>query len=164
MSQLTIIPIELNQLDKMMQVINDAYAQTEMSQFKKGSRINTKKQALDIMDSMFAAYKEEKVMIGCMGIEHKGDYAFIGPFAVDSQYKGRGFGSQMLKWAENYILNHLNLKIAEISVRMISPHLLKWYKDKGYEEFKVIPVTDVIPEKQLTRTDVNFIVFRKYLQ
>ena len=133
--------------DLIIDLINKVYSSSEGDLFDKNfERINKEDFENKVAPTLLIAYNkndksDKKEIIGCIkaSTSSNDNIGEWGTFAVDPKYQGKGYGSQLIKAAENHLYNIK--KVNSICVELLSPiewqhdhkeRLRKWYQKLGY--------------------------------
>lgn len=104
--------------------------------------------------------ESNKNLTASVYIVNKGDYAYMGMFAVSPLSQGQGIGKALLKYIEQKVCLEWGSKAIEMSVITQREELISWYKKQGYElsgETRAFPYGDVrygIPKRDDLVLDV----------
>lgn len=83
-------------------------------------------------DSRLVAVENGGELVACCQLEHRGEHAYFGMFAVRPTLQGSGLGKAVLAEAERFALEEW--KAAEMHMTVISAReeLIAWYERRGY--------------------------------
>lgn len=76
-------------------------------------------------------YQKEGQIIGCVNLQNKKEYLYLGMFSVSPLYQNAGIGKKLLKAAEE-VADQLQLSKIRMSVIAVRDELIAWYKRNGY--------------------------------
>lgn len=85
-------------------------------------------------DAHLLVVKENNQIIACICVEQKKENAYIGYFAVNPKYQGRGLGKLVLSKAEAFAKNVL--KVTKFIMVVVSQReeLIAFYERRGYKK------------------------------
>jgi GNAT superfamily N-acetyltransferase len=91
------------------------------------------KEVLELKGSVVLVYREAETLVGCVNLQHKGDYLYLGMFSVTPEKQNAGIGRKLLQAAEELARQwHLDaIRMSAISVRS---ELIAWYMRNGYAD------------------------------
>ena len=75
---------------------------------------------------------EPQPVLACCLLEHRGDAAYLGMFAVRPGLQGRGVGRAMLHAAEEVAGTHWAVRTVQLTVLDRRPELIAWYERCGF--------------------------------
>jgi ribosomal protein S18 acetylase RimI-like enzyme len=81
---------------------------------------------------MLICEEAETGLIGCVTVERRPDYGYIGTVSVRPQLQGGGLGRALLDRAENWLKAQWALTRARMTVIAQRPELIAWYERRGY--------------------------------
>lgn len=90
-------------------------------------------EVLELKNSVVLVFKESDVLTGCVNLQHKGDYLYLGMFAVSPEKQNAGIGKKLLLAAEELALQW-QLSSIRMSVISVRSELIAWYKRNGYAD------------------------------
>ncbi|GAB7034804.1 GNAT family N-acetyltransferase [Streptomyces sp. NPDC021749] len=109
--------------------------------------------------------ERDGALTACCQLEHRGDHAYFGMFAVRPALQGGGLGRTMLTEAERTARETWDAREMRMTVIRQRTELIEWYERRGYRrtgEFSPFPYGDErfgIPQ----RDDLEFEVLAKPL-
>ncbi|MFD8549600.1 GNAT family N-acetyltransferase [Streptomyces sp. NPDC059649] len=109
--------------------------------------------------------ERDGALTACCQLEHRGDHAYFGMFAVRPALQGGGLGRTMLAEAERTARETWGAREMRMTVIRQRTELIEWYERRGYHrtgEFSPFPYGDErfgIPQ----RDDLEFAVLAKPL-
>ncbi|EHN11738.1 GCN5-related N-acetyltransferase [Patulibacter medicamentivorans] len=115
--------------------------------------------------SAIVLLEDERGLLACCNVEHRGTVGYVGMVAVRPGEQGRGTGRRLLAAAERHLRERWRLDVAEMTVLRQRPELIAWYERRGYArtgELRPFPYGDErygIPR----RPDLVLAVLRKRL-
>ncbi|MER6827995.1 GNAT family N-acetyltransferase [Streptosporangium sp. NPDC000563] len=71
-------------------------------------------------------------LVACCQVEHRGEYAYFGMFAVRPTLQNGGFGKALLAEAERFARETWNASEMRMTVISVREELLAWYVRRGY--------------------------------
>ncbi|WP_329084117.1 MULTISPECIES: GNAT family N-acetyltransferase [unclassified Streptosporangium] len=71
-------------------------------------------------------------IVACCQVEHRGEYAYFGMFAVRPTLQGGGFGRAVLAEAERFARETWGVGEMRMTVISVREELLAWYVRRGY--------------------------------
>ncbi|MBC9729715.1 GNAT family N-acetyltransferase [Streptomyces sp. TRM68367] len=71
-------------------------------------------------------------IIACCQLEHRGDHAYFGMFAVSPGAQGGGLGKVVLAEAERQARAHWGVTEMHMTVISVREDLIAWYERRGY--------------------------------
>ncbi len=104
-------------------------------------------------------------LTGCVVVEKRPGYGYIGMVSVRPAAQGNGTGRQLLEIAENHVRQIWAMRCARMTVLAQRPELISWYERRGYcrtGDTAPFPYTDQrfgLPK----RDDLYFVVLEKRL-
>jgi ribosomal protein S18 acetylase RimI-like enzyme len=129
------------ELDSILKLVNSAYRgessragwTTEADLIAGEVRIDmpSLQEVFAMEGSYVLAYQEGDQIIGCVNLQNKKDYLYLGMFSVSPQYQNAGIGKKLLKAAEEFA-GQLQLSRIRMSVIAVRNELIAWYKRNGY--------------------------------
>ncbi|MDN3292879.1 GNAT family N-acetyltransferase [Streptomyces ficellus] len=76
--------------------------------------------------------------IACCQLEHRGDAAYFGMFAVRPGLQGGGVGRRVLAEAERYVTAEWGVREMHMTVISVRDDLIAWYERRGYRRTGVM--------------------------
>ncbi|MFE0702250.1 GNAT family N-acetyltransferase [Streptomyces sp. NPDC058872] len=71
-------------------------------------------------------------VIACCQLEHRGEAAYFGMFAVRPELQGAGLGKQVLAEAERRVRELWDVREMHMTVISVRAELIAWYERRGY--------------------------------
>ncbi|MFD5325458.1 GNAT family N-acetyltransferase [Streptomyces sp. NPDC127092] len=71
-------------------------------------------------------------IIACCQLEHRGDAAYFGMFAVRPELQGAGLGRQIIAEAERRVRELWDVREMHMTVISVRAELIAWYERRGY--------------------------------
>lgn len=109
-------------------------------------------------DSILLAVERAGELVACCQLEHRGEHAYFGMFAVRPELQGAGLGRAVLAQAERTVRAEWGAREMQMTVIRQRDDLIAWYERRGYArtgELSPFPYGDErfgIPQ----RTDLAF--------
>jgi ribosomal protein S18 acetylase RimI-like enzyme len=83
--------------------------------------------------SIVLCHRKAETLLGCVNLQHKGDYLYLGMFSVSPEHQNAGIGKKLLQAAERVALQW-DLKAIQMSVISVRDELIAWYMRNGYAD------------------------------
>ncbi|WP_367324998.1 GNAT family N-acetyltransferase [Streptomyces sp. HUAS ZL42] len=83
-------------------------------------------------DSRLLAVEREGVVVACCQLEHRGDHAYFGMFAVSPALQGAGLGKVIIAEAEGQARETWGVSEMHMTVISVRDDLIAWYERRGY--------------------------------
>ncbi|NGO41513.1 GNAT family N-acetyltransferase [Streptomyces ureilyticus] len=83
-------------------------------------------------DSRLRVVERGGTLIACCQLEHRGDHAYFGMFAVSPVQQGEGLGKVILAEAERYARESWGAAEMHMTVITAREDLIAWYERRGY--------------------------------
>jgi ribosomal protein S18 acetylase RimI-like enzyme len=83
-------------------------------------------------DSRLLTVEREGRVVACCQLEHRGEYAYFGMFAVSPQLQGSGLGKVILAEAERTARETWGVRELHMTVISVRDSLIAWYERRGY--------------------------------
>lgn len=77
--------------------------------------------------------ERDNSLLASVHLDNKGDYAYLGMFAVSPQAQGEGVGKYLLTMAEEIVFQQWQCKLLEMTVITLRTDLIAWYERRGYQ-------------------------------
>ena len=90
---------------------------------------------LDIVkspDSRLLTVERDGRLVACCQLEHRGDHAYFGMFAVSPQSQGEGLGKIVMAEAERQAQESWGVTEMHMTVISVRDDLIAWYERRGY--------------------------------
>ncbi|WP_435971387.1 GNAT family N-acetyltransferase [Streptomyces sp. Qhu_M48] len=71
-------------------------------------------------------------IVACCQLEHRGDAAYFGMFAVRPELQGAGLGKQIIAEAERRVRELWDVREMHMTVISVREELIAWYERRGY--------------------------------
>jgi ribosomal protein S18 acetylase RimI-like enzyme len=131
------------QSQEIANLVNQAYrgeiGWTKEGHLVSGDRVSSK-QIEDIIlnkNSYLLITRDDVNIISCICIEEKDNNAYFGLFAVKPNIQSKGIGKQVLKLAEKYTKDILELDKIKMVVISQREELVSYYERRGYIKMKI---------------------------
>ena len=135
---------KLEQSQGIANLVNQAYrgeiGWTKERNLVSGNRISSK-QVKDIIlnnNSYLLILRDDTNITSCICIEKQNAFAYLGLFAVEPNIQTKGIGKKVLKLAEEYTKQTLQLNKVKIVVISQREELISFYERRGYIKTKII--------------------------
>ncbi|MFD8419391.1 GNAT family N-acetyltransferase [Streptomyces sp. NPDC059466] len=83
-------------------------------------------------DSRLLTVERDGAVVACCQLEHRGDHAYFGMFAVSPTLQGGGLGKVVLAEAEAYARETWGAAEMHMTVISVRDDLIAWYERRGY--------------------------------
>ncbi|QFZ77961.1 GNAT family N-acetyltransferase [Streptomyces fagopyri] len=83
-------------------------------------------------DSRLLTVERDGAVVACCQLEHRGDHAYFGMFAVSPALQGGGLGKVILAEAERYARETWDVVEMHMTVISVRDDLIAWYERRGY--------------------------------
>ncbi|MGW7266111.1 GNAT family N-acetyltransferase [Streptomyces sp. NPDC054842] len=83
-------------------------------------------------DSRLLTVERDGVVVACCQLEHRGEHAYFGMFAVSPALQGAGLGKVIIAEAERYAREVWGAKEMHMTVISVRDDLIAWYERRGY--------------------------------
>ncbi|MBB6418057.1 GNAT family N-acetyltransferase [Streptomyces sp. AK010] len=83
-------------------------------------------------DSRLLAVVREGRIVACCQLEHQGDHAYFGMFAVSPLLQGAGLGKVIITEAERQARATWGVREMQMTVISVRDDLIAWYERRGY--------------------------------
>jgi ribosomal protein S18 acetylase RimI-like enzyme len=83
---------------------------------------------------MLVCEEEGAGLIGCVTVERRPGYGYIGTVSVRPTLQGGGLGREILARAESWLVARWGLDRARMTVIAQRPELIAWYERRGYRD------------------------------
>ncbi|MGN5377863.1 GNAT family N-acetyltransferase [Streptomyces sp. MUSC 14] len=109
-------------------------------------------------DSRLLAVERDGRIVACCQLEHRGEHAYFGMFAVSPTMQGAGLGKVVMAEAERQAREAWRVREMHMTVISVRDDLIAWYERRGYRrtgQMSPFPYGDErfgIPQ----RTDLQF--------
>ncbi|MEU6660280.1 GNAT family N-acetyltransferase [Streptomyces sp. NPDC046821] len=127
--------------DVLVQLIESAYrgdssraGWTTEADILEGQRTDPQG-VLDVItspDSRLLAVEREGQVVACCQLEHRGDHAYFGMFAVSPALQGAGLGKVIIAEAERTARETWGVREMHMTVISVREDLIAWYERRGY--------------------------------
>ena len=149
---------EREDAESIATVINSAFRDAEQF-FIDEDRIDVAS-VLNLLDTgKFLLAESDRLPLGCVYVEPRGDRSYLGLLAVDPARQQSGLGSVLMNAAEDYC-RRLSCRFIDIKVVNLRKELSGFYQRRGYFETGTSP----FPDEVETKLPVHFIDMSKPLR
>lgn len=83
-------------------------------------------------DSRLLTVERDGVLVACCQLEHRGEAAYFGMFAVRPQMQGAGLGKVVIAEAERTVREAWGAREMHMTVISVREDLIAWYERRGY--------------------------------
>ncbi|MEU2223831.1 GNAT family N-acetyltransferase [Streptomyces sp. NPDC012751] len=83
-------------------------------------------------DSRLLAVEQAGRVVACCQLEHRGDHAYFGMFAVSPALQGAGLGKAVMAEAERRCRETWGVTEMRMTVISVREDLIAWYERRGY--------------------------------
>ncbi|EYT78820.1 MULTISPECIES: GNAT family N-acetyltransferase [unclassified Streptomyces] len=83
-------------------------------------------------DSRLLTVERDGRMVACCQLEHRGDHAYFGMFAVSPALQGAGLGKLIIAEAERQVREVWGVTEMHMTVISVREDLIAWYERRGY--------------------------------
>ncbi|OEJ30815.1 GNAT family N-acetyltransferase [Streptomyces subrutilus] len=90
------------------------------------------RQIIDAADSTLVVVERADEIVACCQLEHRGDHAYFGMFAVRPGLQGAGLGKEILAEAERRARDAWGAKEMRMTVVNVREELIAYYVRRGY--------------------------------
>ncbi|MDX3692368.1 GNAT family N-acetyltransferase [Streptomyces europaeiscabiei] len=90
------------------------------------------RQVIKSPDSWLLTVERDGVILACCQLEHRGDHAYFGMFAVSPALQGGGLGKVIIAEAERIVREVWGAKEMHMTVISVRNDLIAWYERRGY--------------------------------
>ncbi|MEU9265646.1 GNAT family N-acetyltransferase [Streptomyces sp. NPDC048251] len=83
-------------------------------------------------DSRLLTVEQHGRIVACCQLEHRGDHAYFGMFAVSPAVQGGGLGKTVMAQAERQARENWGVTEMHMTVISVREDLIAWYERRGY--------------------------------
>ncbi|MFE6823503.1 GNAT family N-acetyltransferase [Streptomyces sp. NPDC057690] len=83
-------------------------------------------------DSRLLTVEQQGRIVACCQLEHRGDHAYFGMFAVSPAVQGGGLGKTVMAEAERLARENWGVTEMHMTVISVREDLIAWYERRGY--------------------------------
>ncbi|WP_406165803.1 GNAT family N-acetyltransferase [Streptomyces sp. NBC_00996] len=83
-------------------------------------------------DSRLLTVERDGAVVACCQLEHRGDHAYFGMFAVSPALQGEGLGKAIIAEAERHAREIWGVVEMHMTVISVREDLIAWYERRGY--------------------------------
>jgi ribosomal protein S18 acetylase RimI-like enzyme len=83
-------------------------------------------------DSRLVAVEADGEIVACCQLEHRGEHAYFGMFAVRPKMQGSGLGKIIIAEAERFARDEWGVAEMHMTVISVREDLIAWYVRRGY--------------------------------
>ncbi len=89
-------------------------------------------EVVEAPDSRLLTVEREGRIVACCQLEHRGDHAYFGMFAVSPALQGAGLGRAVIAEAERQARASWGVTEMHMTVITVREDLIAWYERRGY--------------------------------
>ncbi|MFJ9819687.1 GNAT family N-acetyltransferase [Streptomyces sp. NPDC101151] len=89
-------------------------------------------QVIKSSDSRLLTVEQDGRIVACCQLEHRGDHAYFGMFAVSPTQQGTGLGKVVIAEAEQRARETWGVTQMHMTVISVRDDLIAWYERRGY--------------------------------
>ncbi|MFF4016011.1 GNAT family N-acetyltransferase [Streptomyces sp. NPDC001843] len=89
-------------------------------------------QVIKAPDSRLLTVERDGRVVACCQLEHRGDHAYFGMFAVSPALQGAGLGKVIIAEAERQARESWGVAEMHMTVISVRDDLIAWYERRGY--------------------------------
>ncbi|MEV5311886.1 MULTISPECIES: GNAT family N-acetyltransferase [unclassified Streptomyces] len=83
-------------------------------------------------DSRLLTVERDGTVVACCQLEHRGEHAYFGMFAVSPVLQGEGLGKVVIAEAERQARESWGVREMHMTVISVREDLIAWYERRGY--------------------------------
>ncbi|MGW2718738.1 GNAT family N-acetyltransferase [Streptomyces sp. NPDC001492] len=83
-------------------------------------------------DSRLLTVERDGTVVACCQLEHRGEHAYFGMFAVSPRLQGEGLGKVIITEAERTARESWGVREMHMTVISVRADLIAWYERRGY--------------------------------
>ncbi|MFI0961594.1 GNAT family N-acetyltransferase [Streptomyces sp. NPDC021080] len=87
---------------------------------------------VEASDSKLLTVERDGTLVACCQLEHRGDHAYFGMFAVSPALQGGGLGKVIIAEAERTVREVWGATEMHMTVISVREDLIAWYERRGY--------------------------------
>ncbi|MFE2530296.1 GNAT family N-acetyltransferase [Streptomyces sp. NPDC059371] len=87
---------------------------------------------VEASDSRLLTVERDGALVACCQLEHRGDHAYFGMFAVSPAFQGGGLGKVIIAEAERTVREVWGATEMHMTVISVREDLIAWYERRGY--------------------------------
>ncbi|NJP53005.1 GNAT family N-acetyltransferase [Streptomyces sp. SBST2-5] len=128
-------------VDELVALIESAYrgessraGWTTEADILEGQRTDPEgvREVIESPDSRLLTVERDERIIACCQLEHRGDHAYFGMFAVSPALQGAGLGKTIIAEAERQARETWGVREMHMTVISVREDLIAWYERRGY--------------------------------
>ncbi|WP_324785054.1 GNAT family N-acetyltransferase [Streptomyces sp. H51] len=89
-------------------------------------------EVIESPDSRLLTVERDGRVVACCQLEHRGDHAYFGMFAVSPRMQGTGLGKVIIAEAERAVRETWGVREMHMTVISVREDLIAWYERRGY--------------------------------
>ncbi|WP_327365874.1 GNAT family N-acetyltransferase [Streptomyces sp. NBC_01217] len=90
------------------------------------------RQVIEAPGSRLLVVERDAATVACCQLEHRGDAAYFGMFAVRPELQGAGLGKVIIAEAERTVRESWGVREMHMTVISVREELIAWYERRGY--------------------------------
>ncbi|MFE7466538.1 GNAT family N-acetyltransferase [Streptomyces sp. NPDC057499] len=90
------------------------------------------RRVVEAAGSRLLVVERDGVIVACCQLEHRGDAAYFGMFAVRPELQGAGLGKVIIAEAERTVREGWGVSEMHMTVISLRDELIAWYERRGY--------------------------------
>ncbi|MFB6818750.1 GNAT family N-acetyltransferase [Streptomyces sp. NPDC056347] len=90
------------------------------------------RRVVEAAGSRLLVVERDSVIVACCQLEHRGDAAYFGMFAVRPELQGAGLGKVIIAEAERTVREGWGVSEMHMTVISLRDELIAWYERRGY--------------------------------
>ncbi|MFF2009596.1 GNAT family N-acetyltransferase [Streptomyces sp. NPDC058195] len=90
------------------------------------------RQVVEAAGSRLLVVERDGVIVACCQLEHRGEAAYFGMFAVRPELQGAGLGKVIIGEAERTVRESWGVSEMHMTVISVRDELIAWYERRGY--------------------------------
>lgn len=128
-------------VDELVALIESAYrgdssraGWTTEADILEGQRTDAEgvREVVESPDNRLLTVEREGRIVACCQLEHRGDHAYFGMFAVSPDLQGAGLGKAIIAYAERLVRETWGANEMHMTVISVREDLIAWYERRGY--------------------------------
>ncbi|MEV0123805.1 GNAT family N-acetyltransferase [Streptomyces sp. NPDC050703] len=89
-------------------------------------------EVIDAPGSRLMTVERDGALVACCQLEHRGEHAYFGMFAVSPVQQGAGLGKAVIAEAERVAREEWGARAMHMTVISVREDLIAWYERRGY--------------------------------
>jgi GNAT superfamily N-acetyltransferase len=128
-------------VDAILNLINAAFAVERF--FIDGDRVSRQDVEERLVSGKFLLAEEDGQPLGCVWIELRGERAYLGLLSVNPSLQGKGFGTRLMRAAEDLARDH-GCRFMDLRIVNLRTELPPFYRSLGYVETGTAPFSAAV--------------------